>query len=423
MKNSQKTFLYLISASLFIGCGETGVVDIGTKVERSYNPSSLSVIQDDGVSYLNDLRASVGMIPFQNETHLEEASLNHANYLVLNNLFSHNESEKDSGFTGVIPSDRTHYTGYEHALVGENISSYNASVKESIDTLFSAIYHRFGFLNFDYDELGIGFSQSDTYTYGNVYNYNMGISPLRILCEGAGQVSGGAYYENICLDSTKQIAISDFTIAYEENKLQNPEYIIWPHHGADDISPVFYEESPDPLPECSVSGYPVSISFNALKTKAIMIDSFKFYDSANQEITDVKLMDQRNDPNQHFSESEFALFPMKRLGWDSSYRVEIAYHDNGVAKSEEVDFKTASLPYPYFNVEKSGEVFDVGVNDTTMFYLPPAHCNDKLTTFSATGLVAEIAFYDANTIMITAKDTGKLEVTTSNGRNFTLNVK
>lgn len=423
MKYTQKSIISLALASIFIGCGETGVVDIDTKVERSYNPSSLNAIEESGISYLNDLRLAVGMIPFQRELHLEEASLNHANYLVTNNIFTHNELESNSGFTGITPSDRTHYAGYEHALVGENISSSNSSVEESIDVLFSAIYHRFGFLNFDYDELGIGFSQSETYDYGNIYNYNMGISPLRILCEGAGEVSGGAYYENICLDSSKQIAVSDFTFAYEENKLQNPTHVIWPTAGTSDVSPVFYEESPDPLPECSVSGYPVSISFNSLKSKAIMIDSFKLYDSNNQEITDVKLMDKTNDPNQHFTEHEFALFPMNRLDWDSAYHVEIVYHDNGELKREEVDFKTASLPYPYFNVDRGGETFEVGVNKTTLFYLPPAHCNDKLTTFSATGLVAEIAFYDANTLMITPMRTGKLEVTTSNGRNFTLDVR
>ncbi len=423
MKYHKYIGISLTVMTLLIGCGETGSVEGESKIERLTNDSSLIEIQDGGLSYLNSLRAHTDMIPLQREVHLEEASQNHAIYLTYNNLFTHLESVDNSGFTGVLPSDRTAFSGYEHALVGENISSSSKSVESSIDVLFSAIYHRFGFLNFDYDELGIGFSQNETYTYSNVYNYNMGISPLRILCEEAGEVSRGEYYENICLDSTKQIAIDDFTVAYEENKLKNPAYVIWPYDGANSISPAFYEEIPDPLPECSVSGYPVSISFNALKSGSIMIDSFRLYDSDNQEITDVKLMDQKNDPNQHFTESEFALFPMKRLDWDSTYHVEIAYHDRGVAKSEQVDFKTASLPYPYFNVEKSGAVFDVVVNETTIFYLPPADCNDKLTTFSATGLSAEMTFYDANTIMITAKSRGRLEVTTSNGRNFTLKVK
>ncbi len=423
MKYYQYITISLTLTTFLIGCGESGTVGVDSKIERVTNESSLIEIRDGGLSYLNTLRTYVDMIPLQYEVHLEEASQNHATYLTNNNLFAHIESADNSGFTGVTPSDRTRYTGYEHAIVGENISSSNRGVEESIDTLFSAIYHRFGFLNYDYDELGIGFSQSDVYTYGNVYNYNMGISPLRILCEGTEQINGGAYYENICLDSTKQIAASSFTIAYEENKLQNPARVIWPYHGASNISPVFYEESPDPLPECSVSGYPVSISFNSLKNGAITIDNFKLYDSNNQEVTDVKLMDQKNDPNQHFTEFEFALFPMKRLEWDSKYHVEIAYHDGDISKIETVDFKTASLPYPYFNVTTSGEIFEVGVNKTTLFYLSPAHCNDKLTTFSATGLLADIAFYDANTIMITAKSAGKLLITPSNGRNFTVNVK
>ena len=198
MKNFQYISIALTLTTLLIGCGQTGTVGNDSKIERTTNNASLIEIQDEGLSYLNTLRVFVDMIPLEHEVHLEEASQNHAMYLTSNNLFTHIESANKSGFTGVTPSDRTRYAGYEHAIVGENISSSNRSVKESIDTLFSAIYHRFAFLNYDYDELGIGFSQSDVYSYGNVYNYNMGISPLRVLCEETGVVNGGAYYENIC---------------------------------------------------------------------------------------------------------------------------------------------------------------------------------------------------------------------------------
>ncbi len=424
MKYIEKTLMSVALISFLGGCGETGVVELeSSKVARSVNLAPTSSIQTKGIDYLNSLRYAVGMIPFQREYHLEDAAQNHANYLLKNNIFSHYESKNVSGFTGVMPANRAQFTAYAHAEVGENISSANASVEKSIDTLFSAIYHRFAFLNFNYDEIGIGFSQSDAYMYGNVYNYDMGVSPLRILCEGGSEVQQGEYYANICRDSSKKISISDYKGAMEQNSQQNPVFVVWPANGSDAIPPVFYEESPDPMPECSVSGYPLSISFNPLKTSSIMIKSFKLYDSNNQEIKEVKLMDKQTDPNHHFSENEFALFPQQRLDWDSAYRAEIVYHDSGLEKTEVVNFKTARLPYPSFKVSKSGESFEVPVNETRLFYLPPVHCNDTLTTFSATGLVSEVAFYDANTLMITPKNRGKLEVETSNGRKFTVNVK
>jgi len=424
MKYIEKTLMSIVLVGLLGGCGETGVVELNSdKVSRSINLTSVSTIQDEGVSYLNSLRADAGMIPFQREYHLEDAAQNHANYLIINNTFSHYESQNASGFTGVAPANRAQFEAYAYAGVGENISSSNASVEKSIDTLFSAIYHRFGFLNFDYDEIGVGFAQSDAYRYGNVYNYNMGMSPLRILCEGAGEVREGEYYANICTDSSKMISLTDYTHAENQNKYQNPDFVIWPANGSDTIPPVFYEELPDPMPECSVSGYPTSISFNPLKSSSIMIDSFKLFDSNNQEIKDVKLMDENTDPNHTFTAYEFALFPQQRLDWDSAYRVEIAYHDSQGRHQEVVNFKTASLPHPSFKVSKSGESFEVPLNQTRIFYLPPAHCNDTLSSFSATGLLSEIAFYDANTIMITPKSRGRLEVKTSNGRKFTLNVR
>ena len=421
MKNFLKLNTTLVIASLFIGCGSSHDVAINSKNIRSV--STTQEVQNDGISYLNDLRGSLGMIPLFQEAHLENAASNHARYLTENNIFSHYESATASYFSGVTPALRAVNAGYQHQNVGENISSGNVDVKDSIDTLFSAIYHRFGFLDFRYDEVGIGFSQNDVYAYGNVYNYNMGISPLRVLCEGEGVVRAGSYYENVCVDSRKQISVASYENALAKNVLQNPSLIVWPRDGALDISPVFYEESPDPLPECSVSGYPISISFNPLKSGTIMIDSFKLYDGNNQEIKDVKLMDKGSDHNGHFSDKEFALFPMKRLAWDSDYHVEIDYHDRDVVKREVVDFHTKALPYPSHTVQSVGVVIEVPANETHVFYLPPRDCNDKLTTFSASGVGSSLSFYDANTIMITASSKGTLKVSPSDGRDFTLIVR
>jgi len=264
MKIIQKTTMTLALIAFFGGCGETDSVDISqSKVMRSVNISSSSSIQNNGLDYLNSLRSFAGMIPFQREMHLENAANNHASYLINNNIFSHYESQNDTGFTGKTPSDRAQFSGYANAMVGENISSANENIAQSIDTLFSAIYHRFGFLNFDYDEVGIGFAQSDAYGYGNVYDYNMGISTYSALAE---------------------------------NKLQNPDFVIWPVDGMDNIPPAFYKELPDPMPECSVSGYPISISFNPSKSKAIMIDSFKLYDKNNQEISSLFANIEKKNP-------------------------------------------------------------------------------------------------------------------------------
>ncbi len=420
MKYASTLMISLYATTLFTGCGNTYTTDLEQKQTRT----SISVdnLQEDAIIYLNSLRQKAGMVPFASETHLESAAKNHASYLIANNAFSHNEIQNRALFTGEVPSQRGLYAGYAHGQVSENISSGNASEKQSIDILFSAIYHRFGFLDFSYDEIGVGFAQSESYISKNVYNYDMGISSLRILCEEETTLHESSYYPNICKNQAVKIGVDAYAKALKNTEEINPSVVFWPADQMQGISPVFFEEMPDPLPECKVSGYPISISFNPLKTADVSVDSFKLFDANNHEMKNVKLLNAKNDPNQHLRETEFALMPLHRLEWGSDYHAKISYHDSLGSHEKEVAFKTASLPYPMLRVAQAEEKFSVSVNQTTIFYLPPADCNDILHTFSTSGASANLAFYDANTLMITPTSKGRLEVYPSNGRHFSVEV-
>jgi len=385
---------------IFLGCGDSlrestassETTYAETKKSRTFTTNEQDSIKANGLIYLNQLRTNSGMIPYSANSSLDLASYNHSLYLMLNNAIGHGEAVGANGYTGNTPSSRAIATGYPHQQIGENISFGNDSVYDSLDQLFAAIYHRFGFLNFDFDEVGIGADSSDAHAYKNTYTYKMGILNPQ--------------------DS-------------DENKNKNPYLVVWPYDTQSNSLPVFYEESPDPLPDCSVSGYPISMQFNELKSGVINLSSFKLYfDNNNTEITDTRLLNQNTDPNGKFSDKEFALFPMKRLLWNTKYRVEANYQEDGNNKNKIWSFKTKPLPLPYYTVS-NGVTLNVKNATKYLLHLPPSDCNDVISGFSinSTGPIPQLRFYDKNTLEITIIGaSGLITIFTNNGKTFNLQI-
>jgi len=312
----------------------------------------------DGLNYLNQLRSSANMTLFSSNALLDDSAFNHSNYLMVNNTSGHYETETESDtFTGYYPFERAAYVGYKGiSTVSENIFSGDVDIYTSIDQLFSAIYHRFGFLSFDKNEVGIGVASSDDYDYTSSFVYNMGNMDITLLCDGSSQNSG---YKGWCLDPDFIIKLDDYLAAQNISRAANPELVVWPYDGQQDTIPVFFEESPDPLPECSVSGYPASIQFNEHYTSNIEMISFKLYNSEDSEITNTEILTQATDPlNLAYPESlpgftayQFALFPMDRLEWDSNYVAEFIYTEGDVEKEKIWGFKTKKTTYPSYTIE------------------------------------------------------------------------
>ena len=438
MDKIKSSWLMVLILVFMSGCGDS-IVDVnhnegvfsqgivstnGRKSSRAFDLESVDVVRSNGLSYLNSLRSSAGMLSFGSNSYLNAAALSHALYLVSSNTFGHYESKKTRGFTGITPWERAVAHGYPHYQVSENVSGGNSDVKDSIDGLFSAIYHRFGFLDFSFDEVGIGKATSSRYAYTNAYNYDMGIAGMSEICSNNSALNSYHYYTQVCADLTQKVDEEAFSMVMEYNKNLNPKVVVWPYDGQQDSKTVFYEESPDPLPECGVSGYPISIQFNDIKNGSIDMGSFKLFNvTTNQEVTNTKLMNKSNDPNQRFTDKQFALFPMERLNWNTNYRVEIEYNENGVYQKRNWSFKTKSLPYQYFVVTGNNQSFSVARGATYLFYMKPANCNDVLREATASGLAVGIGFYDTNTIQITIPNqSGNIFVTPSNGRNFTIHV-
>ncbi len=328
-----------------------------------------------GLDYLNDLRAKTGLPVFIEQANLTTSAQNHSDYMQINNISGHYEDSSKTGYTGNAPVDRVLYADYFSRIIGENVSAGQKTVQESIDGLFSAIYHRYGFLSLEKDEIGIGVSDNNTF-----YTYDMGNMGVNDLCHGSSASSG---YSGICKDINKVIKSVDYSNAMNANKSSAPELILWPAMNSDDIPPVFYEESPDPLPNDSVTGYPVSVEFNDGKfDTAPTVSSFILTNAVTDSVVEnIVVMDADNDPNDNFTAYQSALFLKKRLEWGTPYSVAFTYSYDDIESTKNWCFQTRSLATyadSVYRIENDDVSLDVVSGKKYAIYVVPNNTNDTL---------------------------------------------
>jgi hypothetical protein len=384
---------------------------------------------EQAYSYLNTLRQRAGMTPFSTNSQLQQSAVNHANYLTDNSLTGHGESNGDSGFTGTSASERAIFAGYHSLIVGENVSAGNADSKDSIDKLMGAIYHRFGFLDFVHNEIGIGIAKTsltDSQALSN-YVYNMGNSQYNTLCQGKSFTGTGSYYVKVCQPDI-QIEASAFANVEMTMQGNNPNIVLWPADGDKTIPPAFFEESPDPLPDYSVSGYPISIQFNPLAFQNVQVADFKLYrESDNKEIQPTRLLTQNTDPNSKLSALDYVLFPLQRLEWNTAYRAEAKYIIPTKTENLVWRFQTQDLGVPVYTVQGKGEVLSIPVNIPKFaVYVPPT---DSFATIGGISyryqskMTIEPSFADSNTLLISLSGNVGQEANFTIGGERTFTVK
>ncbi len=387
------TTLSLCVSFLFVGCGtpDTGPGKPEEKFrDTPFHPVSMP-LQKEALTYLNTLRESAGLHPLKRSELLEASAMAHARYLTENDLYTHHEDADVPFFVATTPWQRAESTGYAGTRVVENIYAGDVSGVQAVDILFSDIYHRFAFLDFDIDEIGIAQHFAQNYSFTGVHTFEMGESGERN--EVAGSQNGP---------------------------------IVWPYAGQKDVMPVFYEEEPDPLPDCSVSGYPVSVSFDPKVADETEIESLELFDEKDMPVKDVFLLDQQSDPNHRLGKNQLALMPLQRLGWGKQYRVRLVYADSVHRKRTLTwEFETRDLDGRVYEVVGEKSEFTVKSGETCFFYLPPRHCNDRFERYRyrySPTLMIEEEMIDHNTIKLRVKGKGYIEMMPDNGRHFFVTV-
>ncbi|BBG65207.1 putative periplasmic protein [Hydrogenimonas sp.] len=368
--------------------------------------------------YLNSLREKAGLPSFMGSGNLEKSAASHAAYLAKNRANGHNQSPSFPGFSGETPSDRAVGAGYPSRVVRENLSSGNIDFKDSVDGLFAAIYHRFGFLDSTMDEIGIAYAEDSSGR--RIYVYDMGSYGVAGLCREDERFSRGKYLIGVCAEREKRISAARFEKVLDINRRQSPKIILWPYDGQEDVPPAFFEEIPDPLPEYSVSGYPISIIFNGYYFKRVKVVSFRLYSSSGSEEIPVRLMDAVSDPNLLLKKNQFAVFPLKRLEYGTGYTATVHYIADGKAGTKEWSFKTRSFDNDILEVEGSEATFGVVPGKSYVLYLKPHGPNDTLKkVLHPRGTAVEKI--DANTLLLKiSEDIDEPFVVEAGGRRVTL---
>lgn len=374
------------------------------KVElRTVLPMDVDYEKIQAQSYLNTIRDAMQLNTLLHNDLLTKAAQSHADYLVLNKELSHYQTVGKKNFTGIKPVDRTLYANYPSSHVSENLSTHTYSAQYSIDALFSAIYHRFGFLSLTIDEIGVGVTQDKAQASNTAFVYVMGNSALKRLCGDKSFTGRGKYYYKICKDEKHRISEKDFIAAQNSNKKYNPKIVFYPYDGQIEVPPVFYDESPDPLPHHEVSGFPVSVEFNDYYFDEVELLSFKLFEHNGKEINHILLMNKENDPHQRFSDKQFTLFPLKRLEYDMQYQASIIYRIKDKTHTYYWTFRTQNPKGELHRIEKKNVSIRLTKGQSHVLYFPPENAHDLFKTIQFPEDV-DIYFIDHNTLSLTVMD-------------------
>ncbi|AZR81141.1 CAP domain-containing protein [Thiomicrospira sp. S5] len=368
----------------------------------------------EALRYLNRIRQSLQLNPLSGNAKLAEAARHHANYSTLNNIQAHPEQPGLAGFTGETPQLRANAAGYQ-SPVAEVIAYNHASPYPMVDDLMSAIYHRLGLLNMTQDQIGIGVAGNGEGQVKSALVGLLGNKALEALCEQPPTPKPGALAFTQLCPSGAPIPKRAVAQAMSAVAKTNPKLVAWPKSGAS-VPPVFYEESPDPLPECNVSGYPVHVQINPIFVGRIQFDadSFKLYELEDEKSRPVKaaaIFGNRKDPNRQEDapapnkDQWIAFFPQQRLNWNSRYQAEIQYWENHTTKTMRWNFFTEKQP-GLVEIRQS-QTLSIREGQTLTLYFPPKSCHNpdgiRLQRQIPPGINAQARFVDGETLQVTLK--------------------
>ncbi|AKF24632.1 hypothetical protein YH65_03940 [Sulfurovum lithotrophicum] len=379
--------------------------------------------KEDALRYLNTIRQHTGLIELRSNTVLEKAAKSHAKYLLFQQQYGHYEKKGRKGYTGRTPSDRVLHAGYPARDVMENVSVNAKNTRQSIDTLFAAIYHRFVFLNFDKNEIGIGSAYSKKKRrIVSTFVYLLGSSEVSKLCKETFFLQNGLTYMNeLCRDPAHLVPQYLYEERCEMIRRKNSDLIVYPYPDATGSPPVFYTEHPHPLPGSKVSGYPISVQFNPAYYNNIKLKKFRLFNAKGKEIKKRKILTYSTDINQRFTPFQFAFMPLKRLDYDQTYQVEFEAMADEKRIQKRWEFRTKGFKQKLYRITKRNTTVNVKKGEKIVLFFEPRSNQDVLECINYTDKL-HITCHDQNTLLVTVPKNRYFSEYTLNagGRSVTL---
>lgn len=265
--------------------------------------------------WVNYLRCLGGLPAVARQAKADDAAGNHARYLVANDSNAHQEDPAAPGYTGVTPGDRMRYTGYVPQAWGEVLSRTGPIAREAHEGLVAAIYHRLLMLSPEYSEVGVAVERDAVRnTASTVIDY------------GAPTLS-----------------TADPGLA-----------IVYPSDGQTQV-PVQFDsdlETPDPMPEHGIVGYPVSVQSG--RGTHLLVDGFRITRADGGAALAATVRGQGTvagmQTDARLRGSEAFLIPVGVLEPDTEYRVEFSGSVDGAPLTRSWVFHTAAkAPFARIN--------------------------------------------------------------------------
>jgi hypothetical protein len=241
------TILFFLSA-----CGGGGGDESSSGASNTNNQTGIPPVTSVPVSTyaetrkseafqrVNEIRQQVGLGLLAQNEKLDKSSQGHAEYLALNNEFSHLQTLGKNGFTGLDPEARVFNSGYPVAAGAEIINfSKNLSGKMQIDELMAGVYHRAPLLSSSYVDVGVGNK------------------------------------DYLAAPNSSALVVSFAWMEGRGPQDANVSYVVWPRNN--DV--IYRTTNPPENPKSPGLGYPVSVSVNP--EKAFTVSNFELRESGN----------------------------------------------------------------------------------------------------------------------------------------------
>jgi hypothetical protein len=229
----------------------------------------------------------------------------------------------------------------------------------------------------------------------------MGSSTIADLCRRSFSMTHGVYYvKNICKQNNKMIPQLLLEETKEAIQRKNKDIILYPYEGQREIWPAFYNESPDPLQEYMVSGFPVSVQFNPAFYTNVKLLSFRLFDENAKEIQETKILQKKNDRNHLFTSHQFALMPLKRLEFNTLYTVYFEGFADGKKVQKRWTFRTTKPDHILYRITQNESTLNVEAGSTVVVYMVPSSKKDIIHSYKTKGAI-KVSLLDQNTLEVT----------------------
>jgi len=131
---------------------------------------------------INEARIAAGVSALKQSVELDRAAQAHSDYLVANNVLSHNEDSTAAYFTGSDASQRATAKAYKNVVSTEVIAQIDPtrSGRDHIDMHLNSVYHLHGILMPQTNEVGIGLGSLNSYSTRVTSSITLGTTDSRM---------------------------------------------------------------------------------------------------------------------------------------------------------------------------------------------------------------------------------------------------